>query len=583
MPQAGLFSAVTSAFIIEINSELKSDPNDQTAALLRVLIYKIDNTTFGNDVPALPQWTGPPRMAVQVQAILFASLAASLFSAFLAMLGKQWLNRYASIDVRGSAIERSQNRQRKLDGIVSWYFDHVMESLPLMLQGALLLLGCALSRYLWETNTTIASVVLGVTSFGVLFYLFIIVAGAVSVSCPYQTPGARLFRLVLNILRLILDILCGIPHILRRFSSILRGIVHTLNMLQQGFFRCVEKYVEISLCRKLLIRAWDRLRATCDSPVNVVISLLWALLLPIGLLADICLFACLCYFGLPKAYQYAASTHRDIHGEDDQSEQEFESPTGVLERKPEPQTGVLDLHCILWTLRTSLEGPVRLSVLNYLSTTTLADFDPTIVVECFDVLVGCVKATNGNMAITQGSEQLAKASALCCLHTLSHLTVTDPTSRVLKDVFQRYTRSFHFTTEFGGLPFPHTLGVIHNISYPQRVLWGYPLIRSSATEWAEPRGRRQIYRWRIQWEDYKPSGKEHIIVAHALSKFAWFENQKRGGEKVPRWILRFVLHSLSKDPSPPTPVVASCLLIIAIDLGCSIPETMVLDDRYVHN
>jgi hypothetical protein len=80
--------------------------------------------------------------------ILFASLAASLLSAFLAMLGKQWLNRYQSTDMRGTAIERSQNRQRNLDGVVAWYFDYVLESLPLMLQVALLLLGCALSRYL---------------------------------------------------------------------------------------------------------------------------------------------------------------------------------------------------------------------------------------------------------------------------------------------------------------------------------------------------------------------------------------------------------------------------------------------------
>ena len=83
------------------------------------------------------------------------------------MLGKQWLNRYASTDMRGSAIERSKNRQRKLDGIVTWYSDLVLESLPLMLQLALLLLGCALSRYLWEFDTAVASVILGVIPFGV--------------------------------------------------------------------------------------------------------------------------------------------------------------------------------------------------------------------------------------------------------------------------------------------------------------------------------------------------------------------------------------------------------------------------------
>ena len=110
------------------------------------------------------------------------------------MLGKQWLNQYASTDIRGTAAERCRDRQRKLNGIVSWYFEYVMEALPLMLQAALLLLGCALSRYLWEMDTTIASVILGVTSFGIIFYFFVIVAGTASESCPYQTPWSRVLR-----------------------------------------------------------------------------------------------------------------------------------------------------------------------------------------------------------------------------------------------------------------------------------------------------------------------------------------------------------------------------------------------------
>ena len=151
-------------------------------------------------------------MIVQVQAILFASLAASLFSAFLAMLGKQWLNRYSSTDMRGSAIERSQNRQRKLDGIVAWSFDCVMESLPLMLQAALLLLGCALPRYLWGINIIVASVVIGATSFGILFCLFITVAGAASESCPFQTPGVIVLRYIARSLH---------SHLLRWFMGVL--------------------------------------------------------------------------------------------------------------------------------------------------------------------------------------------------------------------------------------------------------------------------------------------------------------------------------------------------------------------------
>jgi len=130
------------------------------------------------------------------------------------MLGKQWLNRYASTDTRGTAIERSQDRQRKLDGIIAWYFDHVMESLPVMLQIALLLLGCALSHYLWEISTTVAFVILSVTSFGVLFYFSIVVAGAASKDCPYQTPGGRITR---HVLSQVLRTLCSAPSSISNF------------------------------------------------------------------------------------------------------------------------------------------------------------------------------------------------------------------------------------------------------------------------------------------------------------------------------------------------------------------------------
>ena len=205
--QPGLFSAVTSAFIIQVHPQLQPDPTDETAALLRVALYKMDNTTFGGSIPPLPQWTGAPRRMIHIQAILYASLAASLFLAFLAMLGKQWLNRYASTDMRGTGIERSRDRQRKLDGIIAWYFDHMMESLPLMLQIALLLLGCDLSLYLWEINATIACVVVGVTALGVAFYTFVVVVGAASASRPYQTPGARILRHIIGLLRLVFSAL----------------------------------------------------------------------------------------------------------------------------------------------------------------------------------------------------------------------------------------------------------------------------------------------------------------------------------------------------------------------------------------
>ena len=527
---------MTSAFIIQVQPQLQPDPNEETAALLRVIIYKMDNTTFGGDVPTVPQWSGPPHTIIHVQAILYASLATSLFAAFLAMLGKQWLNRYASIDMRGSATERSQNRQRKLDGIVTWYFDHVMESLPLVLQFALLLLDCALSRYLWEIDTTVALVILGVTSFGVIFYTFIVVAGAVSVSCPYQTPGARLLRYTLrHILPLVLDVLHSTS------SSIING--SELITLLTICWRELKDYRGLrfnSACLRTFVPML---------PIYALFLPIYALIFPTLLVYDVCLLALA-----------VARTLVDL-------------PREVRiwfrgSRRSDPQTAVLDLQCISWMLRTSSDKAVHLSALKLLGVmTTLAEFNPTLISACFNALIGCVAVVGGKVVITQGSEGLAEAAAMCCLRTLSRLAAVDPTLSVLKDARKRYTRTFPSETHFEGLPPDHSLGAIHDIFHS-----------------SPPK---------IQWKAYRLLGDDQVTLAHTLVQLARKHvpdaTQNTWGTllrpkrrvKVPRWILRFALHHLSQGLPPPTSIIIDCLSIIAIDLGCAVLDTVVTDERYV--
>ena len=524
-PQAGLFSAVTSAFIIEVQSHLQPDPNDETAALLRVLIYKIDNTTFGSDPPTLPQWTGPPRTIVQVQAILFASLAASLLSAFLAMLGKQWLNRYISTDMRGTAIERSQNRQRKLDGIVAWYFDHVMESLPLMLQIALLLLGCALSHYLWEINTMVASVVIAVTSFGMVFYLLIIIAGTASESCPYQTPGARILRhILLPALRSAPTAISELPAFIVRKSS---------DLFETSFF-CL-------ILWGLLILLWDP-----PEDINTRDTILLLVMLPIAPVVDLCRLG----WAMVRPLVIPAQTlYRRFTGT---------PQTPTLDQR----IIALDLRCISWMLQTSLDKAIRLSALEHLAPliSMPTNFNPALTAYCFDVFISCVNVGNRELVVMQGLEQLATISALCFFHAISHLAVTDPASSVLKDVSQRYTRVFPADIDFRGLRFSHTMNTIHRIFI------------------------RIVEHQSLEWYAYQPPGDEHTTVSNALVRLAQFRYQGTGQAKVPRSILRFALHSLSLNPQPPTSVVADCLSIIAIDLGCDVSNTWttISDERCVH-
>ena len=91
-------------------------------------------------------------------------------------------------------IERSGDRQRKCDGLEKWPFRFIVESLPVMLQIALLLLACGLSQYMWSINTSVAHTVISFTIFGILFYIGVVVAGTSSYECPFQTPASMALR-----------------------------------------------------------------------------------------------------------------------------------------------------------------------------------------------------------------------------------------------------------------------------------------------------------------------------------------------------------------------------------------------------
>ncbi|KAJ7081928.1 hypothetical protein C8R44DRAFT_905079 [Mycena epipterygia] len=158
--QAGLFSAVSSAFITQIQPQIQ-----------------VGDT--------------PPILLVS-QSLLYISLFATLMAALLAVLGKQWLMYYSAAD-RGSMEQRCITCQRKLDGIRKWKFEEIMKTFPLLLQFALLLFAAALSTFLWTVHHSLAVIVVVLTFFGFVAYMFLLISAAVSPDdCPFQTPLAPL-------------------------------------------------------------------------------------------------------------------------------------------------------------------------------------------------------------------------------------------------------------------------------------------------------------------------------------------------------------------------------------------------------
>ena len=183
-----MFSAVSSAFVLDVQSKLEPDPNEQSAALLRAILLTLNQSAIPGEILTVPPIReDTPSEITVASCLMYASLLVSLLAAFIAMLGKQWLNRYLR-NTGGSTIERCGDRQRKLEGLERWPFHTFVESLPVMLQIALLLLACGLCRQMASVNTSVAGVLTVFTTLGVLFYLGIVVAGASSYECPFQAP-----------------------------------------------------------------------------------------------------------------------------------------------------------------------------------------------------------------------------------------------------------------------------------------------------------------------------------------------------------------------------------------------------------
>ncbi|KAG1894746.1 uncharacterized protein F5891DRAFT_1175915 [Suillus fuscotomentosus] len=196
---SGLLSAVSTGFIVAMESNLNSDPSDTTNVLLKQLVQiGLGNLAKVGTAPADPASTwSPSASAVRIQLVAYASLLMSLLAAFGAVLGKQWLGYYKSNRYgRGSEEERGKRRQEKFDGIVTWYFDAVVQSFPVILQISLLLFGIALGADMWYDQLSIAWVIIATTVFGFLFDSLTVMPCLISPACPFQTPTLTMLRML---------------------------------------------------------------------------------------------------------------------------------------------------------------------------------------------------------------------------------------------------------------------------------------------------------------------------------------------------------------------------------------------------
>ncbi|PVF92525.1 hypothetical protein CPB86DRAFT_661039, partial [Serendipita vermifera] len=138
---AGLFSAILSAFLIEVRKGLQEDLQVKTNNLLLTLIRIQQNPS--NSVILESSSFAPTLATIRINAFWFVSLILSLLSALGASLAKGWVMQYAS---RASGVNASDacSRHCRFIGITRWHLQMIVQSLPILLHVAFFLFSAGL-------------------------------------------------------------------------------------------------------------------------------------------------------------------------------------------------------------------------------------------------------------------------------------------------------------------------------------------------------------------------------------------------------------------------------------------------------
>ena len=148
------------------------------------------NTTLPEAITTNPPFTIPLK-DVKINALYFVSLALALIVASVCILCKQWLREYQR-DLSLTNVDTVRLRQLRYDGLIAWKVPQILNSLPILLQLALLLFGCGVILQLWDTHLAVIIPVAVVAFLAAVFFLFTSISPAHQILGIY--PGSAKMR-----------------------------------------------------------------------------------------------------------------------------------------------------------------------------------------------------------------------------------------------------------------------------------------------------------------------------------------------------------------------------------------------------
>ncbi|KAF9456402.1 hypothetical protein BDZ94DRAFT_1177802, partial [Collybia nuda] len=190
---AALFSAILTAFIIEVYKLLQPDPQDLTIQLLRNINISLQGNLSSSAPTSLPvssEQFSPSLGFLWVNGLWFASLLCSLGTAVTIILVKQWLQFYSLKLWSGSDYEYAKLRQQRYNSLKQWHVPTIISTLPLLLHISLLLFALGLAVMLHQINSIIANIVTGLVACLLILNGISLVLPLLYKDCPYESSAS---------------------------------------------------------------------------------------------------------------------------------------------------------------------------------------------------------------------------------------------------------------------------------------------------------------------------------------------------------------------------------------------------------
>ncbi|CAE6456626.1 unnamed protein product [Rhizoctonia solani] len=232
---AALFSAISTAFVIESYKNLKPDPADisaQTLLTISQTLAAIANGSRPTGAQSSPdtQVGDPPfsasSSAICVNVLWFLSLSLSVAVSLISMLAKEWCLKFMSGRTGPPGLQ-ARRRQLRWEKLVSWKMEEVLMILPSIIHLSLLLFAIGLSVFLWDVHFGVAIPVVFVTTVAAAAYVACTVLPFIDRYCPYGT---------------VLSLLC------RRFTELQKQTTHKSSDLAQDETTAKALYWMIENC-----------------------------------------------------------------------------------------------------------------------------------------------------------------------------------------------------------------------------------------------------------------------------------------------------------------------------------------------